>query len=164
MAAWYELLVQAARQEHADDHAGAARGGREAADALVVEHGHEAARNVSRLLARALGQATPAAYYRCPRCAVVPLLGPADKLAPGKCLSRVTGAEGGEVFVCEDCGDREAMSASAALPLPGLAEWPVPIGLLLREDKARYEVARGSGIVMLSPEELPGDPKDEEGR
>jgi hypothetical protein len=71
----------------------------------------------------------------CPRCAQN-YLRPAEE-GPGQMLSRMTRDDGAQVYICSDCGIREAMRERVGLaPIP-LEDWPRSPAELAMEDELR---------------------------
>jgi NAD(P)-dependent dehydrogenase (short-subunit alcohol dehydrogenase family) len=93
------------------------------------------------------------AFHRCPRCDVRALLGEGG--GEGKALSRTTRDEGADIFVCSDCGEREAVREAARYPPVPFTDWPLDVDDLLREDRARYEYARRGemSLATIDPDE-----------
>jgi hypothetical protein len=73
----------------------------------------------------------------CPRCGTKFFAPDSDRGA----LSRATRDEGAPVYVCADCGDREAL-AEAGGKVVSISEWPISLDALLEEDRRRYRQLR----------------------
>jgi hypothetical protein len=79
----------------------------------------------------------------------------------GACVSRTTRDEGAPIYVCEDCGAREAhqqhgerlaleTGMETGCRLVPFTEFPLSVEALLDEDRLRYSFARSGSFRLVT--------------